>query len=119
MFALLAVPFMAAGCGSSVVQITPKTVPTQTTQSTSSPASQASTYTMAQVEAANSATKCWTSINGNVYDLTSFINKHPGGASKILSLCGTDGTSAFTDQHGGEKRPANELAGLKIGVLAQ
>lgn len=72
---------------------------------------------MAEVTEANSASKCWTVVNGKVYDLTSFINKHPGGAQRILQLCGKDGTSAFENQHGGQPRPEQELAGLEIGPL--
>lgn len=75
------------------------------------------TYTMAQVAAHNNTASCYTAIGGSVYDLTGFINQHPGGAGAILSLCGKDGTAAFSAQHGGNPRPANELASLKIGTL--
>ena len=75
------------------------------------------TYTMTDITAHNSQTSCWTAINGNVYDVTSWIKKHPGGAVAIISLCGIDGSSAFNGQHGGQRRPANELVGFKIGVL--
>jgi cytochrome b involved in lipid metabolism len=75
------------------------------------------TYTMTDVTAHSSQTSCWTAINGNVYDVTSWIKKHPGGAGSIISLCGIDGSSAYNGQHGGQRRPANELAGFKIGVL--
>jgi cytochrome b involved in lipid metabolism len=74
---------------------------------------------MAQVAAANGASKCWTVINGNVYDLTTWINQHPGGPEHILSICGKDGTSAFEAQHGGQSQPASILASFKIGTLAQ
>ncbi len=75
------------------------------------------TYTLAQVAKHNSASSCYTAINGGVYDLTKWINMHPGGQAAILSLCGMDGTQAFEDQHGGQRRPENELASLKIGTL--
>lgn len=75
------------------------------------------TYTMAEVQTANSASKCWSVINGNVYNLTSWINQHPGGSAAILSLCGHDGSASFNGQHGGQQRPANELSGFQIGVL--
>ena len=75
-------------------------------------------YTMAQVATHASASSCWTAINSNVYDVTTWINKHPGGAQAILSLCGKDGSAAFNDQHGGQRRPENELASFKIGALA-
>lgn len=74
---------------------------------------------MADVKTHNSALSCFTTISGSVYDVTSWIKQHPGGSQAILSLCGTDGTAAFTDQHGGQARPAEELAGFKIGTLVQ
>lgn len=76
-------------------------------------------FTMAQVAQHNSQNSCYTAINGNVYDLTSFIDAHPGGAGSILSLCGVDGTTAFMNMHGGQGRPEAELASLKIGALVQ
>lgn len=36
----------------------------------------------------------WTAINGNVFDITEFVNEHPGGAV-ILKAAGKDGTSLF------------------------
>ncbi|MCE9585052.1 cytochrome b5 domain-containing protein [Candidatus Nomurabacteria bacterium] len=74
-------------------------------------------YTMVDVQKHNSQSSCWTAINGAVYDVTSWISQHPGGAGAILSLCGKDGSSAFNDQHGGQRRPEQELASFKIGVL--
>ena len=76
-----------------------------------------SSYSMADVAAANIKTKCWTAIGGNVYDLTSWITQHPGGQGAILSLCGKDGTAAFNAQHGGQARPEQELKSLLIGTL--
>jgi cytochrome b involved in lipid metabolism len=75
--------------------------------------------TMVDVQKHNSGSSCWTVVNGGVYDLTSFTSKHPGGKNAILDLCGVDGTSAFMDQHGNQKRPNNELTGLKIGDLTK
>lgn len=74
-------------------------------------------YTLAQVAAHNGASSCWSAINGGVYDLTAWINQHPGGPQAILAICGKDGSAAFNNQHGGQRRPANELAGFKIGDL--
>ena len=67
----------------------------------------------------NSSTSCWTVVSESVYDVTSFINKHPGGSGAIKSLCGKDGTSSFENQHDGQRRPEQELASLKIGTLKQ
>lgn len=77
------------------------------------------TYTRADIEKHASQSSCWTSVNGKVYDVTLWISRHPGGAQAILSLCGKDGSSAFNEQHGGQTRPATELASFTIGDLAQ
>jgi cytochrome b involved in lipid metabolism len=77
------------------------------------------TYTMSQINAHSTPASCYTTINGDVYDLTSFIARHPGGEARIISICGIDGTSAFEGQHGGDRKPEAVLASFKIGTLAQ
>lgn len=74
-------------------------------------------YTQADVSSHNTAASCWSSIEGGVYDLTGWINRHPGGAQAIISLCGTDGTASFVAQHGSSRSPRRELVLLKIGNL--
>lgn len=91
------------------------TVPAQNNQVTTT--SQA--YTLTIVANHNSQSSCWTAINGNVYDVTKWIGQHPGGAQAIIGLCGKDGSSAFNDQHGGQRKPENELASFKIGTLTK
>ena len=76
-------------------------------------------YTMAQVKANKSAAKCWSVINGDVYDLTKWISAHPGGAGAILSLCGTDGTQDFIAMHRGQGRPISVLGNYLLGPLAK
>lgn len=78
-----------------------------------------SNITLAHIALHNSRTSCWTAINGSVYDLTSWIPNHPGGESAILSICGTDGSNAYNNQHGGESKQASILIGFKIGTLTQ
>lgn len=93
---------------------TPVTAPTPT-GGTSTPGA----YTLADVAKHASGSSCWTAINGNVYDLTTWISEHPGGPQRILSICGIDGSSAFNAQHGGDPRVASILASMKIGTLAR
>ena len=93
----------------------PTTSPTATPTPTATPAG----YTMEQVKANNTSSKCWSVIDSKVYDLTKWINSHPGGAGAIISLCGTDGTAAFKGQHGGSGSPASRLAGYLLGPLAK
>jgi cytochrome b involved in lipid metabolism len=76
-------------------------------------------YTLADIAKHKTSSDCWTTVNGGVYDLTSFVNKHPGGVDNIVKVCGIDGSTLFGDQHGGERRPANELSSLKIGILSK
>ena len=75
------------------------------------------TYTMEEVAKHNSKESCWTVIRGDVYDLTNWIDKHPGGADKILKICGKDGTDLFVKQHGGKEKPEKVLESFKIGTL--
>jgi cytochrome b involved in lipid metabolism len=73
--------------------------------------------TIDQVSMNDSEESCWTIVNGSVYDLTDWVSKHPGGASRILQLCGTDGTSLFEGQHGGSSGPESTLEGYLLGTL--
>lgn len=75
------------------------------------------TITMAQVATHNSPTDCWSAIDGKVYNLTQWINKHPGGAVVIKALCGKDGSAGFNGQHQGQRRPADELSRFLVGAL--
>ena len=95
----------------------PTVAPTPT--ATPTPSATPPGYTMDQVKANNSATKCWSVIDSKVYDLTTWIGSHPGGAGAITSLCGTDGTSAYINQHKGQGQPASRLAGYLLGPLAK
>lgn len=101
---------------------TPAVSPSTTTPSapvTTTTTAAPNTFTLAQIATHNNASSCWTTINGGVYDVTSWINQHPGGSEAILSLCGKDGSVAFNGQHGGQARQASELATFKIGTLAR
>jgi cytochrome b involved in lipid metabolism len=88
-----------------------------TSTGTSTPG--APTFTLAQVATHKDATSCYTVISGKVYDLTMWINMHPGGPQAILSICGIDGTQAFMNQHHGASKQMTILARFYIGNLAQ
>lgn len=93
------------------------TTTVNTTTGTTTPGSPA--YSLAQVAVHKDATSCYTVISGKVYDLTLWINMHPGGKDKILSICGIDGTAPFIAQHGGQRKPMSTLARFLIGTLTQ
>jgi len=88
-----------------------------TAPSTNTNTSTSGSYTAAEVSQHSSKSSCWSIINGNVYDLTSWIPKHPGGEGAILGICGKDGSSKFNGQHGGGAAQAQILVGFKIGVV--
>jgi cytochrome b involved in lipid metabolism len=93
----------------------PSVRPTATVAPSVAPAS----YTMAQVKANKSAAKCWSVINEKVYDLTAWINAHPGGDDAIISLCGTDGTQDFLAMHRNQSKPESRLSAFLLGPLAK
>ena len=60
---------------------------------------------------------CWSLVNGNVYNLTTYVQKHPGGASVISNICGKDGSKAFINQHNTQGKPNNVLSSFLLGPL--
>jgi cytochrome b involved in lipid metabolism len=77
------------------------------------------TYTLADVAVHNTQADCWTLVFDKVYNITTYIKNHPGGASSISKICGKDGTSIFDNKHGGSSSQALILSTYKIGVLAK
>lgn len=53
----------------------------------------------AEVSKHASSYSCWVIIRGNVYDLTAFLDAHPGGSAVILKHAGKDATEAFEPIH--------------------
>lgn len=45
------------------------------------------------------AEDCWVVIHGMVYNLTSFLNEHPGGSRIIIKQAGKDATAAYDQVH--------------------
>ncbi len=89
--------------------------PATATSTTTAAAS--TTIAVADLAAHSTQADCWVAVDGNVYDLTAFVDQHPGGSEKIIELCGTDGSSAFRGEHGTQQKPAEVLAGAEIGVV--
>lgn len=114
----------AASSGASALQSKGADVAASASAAVSSAAAGATgssngSYSLAQVKEHGTASDCWVAINGNVYNVTAWEQQHPGGAQNIINLCGTDGTAAFTAQHGNQSEPNSELAEFKIGTLSQ
>lgn len=72
---------------------------------------------MQTVAQKNTPANCWAVVSNNVYNLTAYINSHPGGATNITNLCGTDATAAFANQHGQSTKPNKALDTFILGAL--
>ena len=72
---------------------------------------------ISEVKKHNSRDDCWSIVSGKVYNLTSYVQQHPGGIELISSICGIDGSAAFSNQHGSSAKPNNVLTGLLLGSL--
>lgn len=75
-------------------------------------------YTTEEVSKHVSKNDVWIIINNGVYDLTSFLNTHPGGEEILLEHAGRDGTESFEDiGHSSNARQMMEP--LKIGEILE
>eukprot|EP00127_Corallochytrium_limacisporum_P000667 Clim_evm66s22 gene=Clim_evmTU66s22 len=45
----------------------------------------------------NTRNSVWLTIHGKVYDVTDFMDEHPGGEEVLLEVAGRDSTSEFED----------------------
>ncbi|XP_050252883.1 cytochrome b5-like [Quercus robur] len=54
-------------------------------------------YSLAQVSEHNTPKDCWLVIEGRVFDVTKFLEDHPGGDEVLLSATGKDATDDFED----------------------
>ena len=74
--------------------------------------------TLDEVKKHNSSNDCWSIIDGNVYDLTNWVESHPGGKERITAICGKDGTSSFLGKHSNSNSAKSQLTRFELGKLA-
>jgi cytochrome b involved in lipid metabolism len=78
-------------------------------------------YTASDVERHASKGDCWITRGGRVYDVTEFLDDHPGGNDLILRHAGKDVSNVMTDPSGHDHSQAaydilNQYAIGKIGA---
>jgi len=56
-------------------------------------------FTYAEVATHNTRNDCWVIIHDKVFDLSAFLDEHPGGSGIILKYAGRDATTAFEPIH--------------------
>lgn len=54
-------------------------------------------YTLEEIRAHSLSSDAWLIIHDNVYDITSFVEEHPGGEEVLLEQAGSDATESFED----------------------
>ncbi|KAI4114335.1 MAG: hypothetical protein LQ345_004862 [Seirophora villosa] len=77
-------------------------------------------YTTTEVAAKNSRDSCWVTIGSKVYDVTDFVETHPGGEDWILSYAGKDVGDIMKDeiQHAHSENAYGILDDSLIGFVA-
>ncbi|GFG39196.1 hypothetical protein Cfor_04155 [Coptotermes formosanus] len=75
-------------------------------------------YSREEVAKKHNSEGAWIVIHNSVYDVTEFLNEHPGGEEVLLEQAGKDGTEAFEDV--GHSTDARDLMKkYKIGELVE
>uniref|UniRef100_A0A4W5PXQ9 Cytochrome b5 n=1 Tax=Hucho hucho TaxID=62062 RepID=A0A4W5PXQ9_9TELE len=73
-------------------------------------------YRLSEIEEQNTFKSTWIIINYNVYDVTKFLEEHPGGEEVLREQAGGDATESFEDV--GHSSDAREMAAnMVIGEL--
>jgi len=72
-------------------------------------------YSESDVACHADGNSCWIIIDSCVYDVTSYLSRHPGGRDAILGHAGTDATSAFLEIH--SKSALRVAQKFKIGRI--
>ena len=79
-------------------------------------------YTLSEVQKHNTINDLWTIYKNNVYDITDYVSKHPGG-STILNCAGKDIEEVWNSMgygwHANSSRIINRLESYKIGKLIE
>ena len=114
------------GGGGGDGQATDTSGPTPVVQTPGQPTQTGGTTTISAQEVAkhSSSSDCWIIISNKVYNVSSYLRSHPGGAGAITPYCGKEATRAFeTKDLGGSganhsSRAYNPLDSIYVGDLA-
>ncbi|XP_048885940.1 cytochrome b5 [Brienomyrus brachyistius] len=64
-------------------------------------------FTLEEIKLHNMSKDTWIIIHDKVYNITSFLEEHPGGEEVLLEQAGTDATESFEDV--GHSKDAREM----------
>ncbi|KAL1925730.1 uncharacterized protein VTP21DRAFT_613 [Calcarisporiella thermophila] len=74
-------------------------------------------YHIDTIKKHNSDKDCWIIIDNKVYDVTSFLNEHPGGPHPLLANAGKDASEEFDSIHDTQARKMTQK--YLIGKVAK
>src|SRR6218665_3670505 len=81
-------------------------------------AQETKTFTLEEVAKHNEKKSVWIVIHDAVYDVTPFLDEHPGGEEVLIEQAGKDSTEAFEDV--GHSTDARDMmTKYKIGELCE
>ncbi|CAG8101439.1 unnamed protein product [Penicillium nalgiovense] len=73
-------------------------------------------YTLKEVQKHNKPNDVWIILHNKIYDVTKYLEDHPGGSAILIEVAGTDATEGFEETgHSDEAR--EELVQYYIGDL--
>lgn len=62
------------------------------------PSANLPTLSRAEIQSHNTAKSCYVTLGNNVYDVTDFLDSHPGGADLVLEYAGKDVADILKDE---------------------
>lgn len=62
-------------------------------------APRAPTLSFSDLKTHNGSKDCWIAVHSKIYDVTDFLEGHPGGSGIILKYAGNDATAAYDEIH--------------------
>lgn len=74
-------------------------------------------YTHEEIAKHNSASDCWTAVNGTVANITPYFGRHPAGDEKLLKACGKDSSKEFSAVKKHDPKGYEKILEFKIGTL--
>lgn len=75
-------------------------------------------FTLEEVAKHKTEKDLWLIIDGKVYDVTAFVDEHPGGVNTLTDNAGTDGSGEF-DAVGHSAAAKDMLKKYLIGELSE
>lgn len=80
--------------------------------------STSTTISLTEVATHASRGDYWIALHGLVYDVSNFLDSHPGGRQPLLAVCGTDATEAFNAFHSRALLDGALASSICVGRLA-